>query len=69
MIDYDDEEVAELRRQRNHERRMRNALARHPDPRDPDHPIPDEPECCNQNCRPGRDCYGYEPRIRPTLNK
>ena len=39
--DYDRDEYDELRAQVRFERRLRNKLMRHPDPRDPDYPFDD----------------------------
>ncbi len=40
--DYDD-----LRAQVKFERRLRNKLMRHPDPRDPDYPLDDDDDDCD----------------------
>lgn len=65
MTEYDDE-AAGLRLQRDHERRMRNAMARYPDPRDPDHPGGDEepevtpcPWCGMPQVVPGKRTCGH----------
>ena len=40
--DYQQDEVNDLRAQVRFERRLRNKLMRHPDPRDPDYPFDDD---------------------------
>ena len=40
--DYDRDEYDDLRAQVRFERRLRNKLMRHPDPRDPDYPFDDD---------------------------
>lgn len=40
--DYQQDEVDDLRAQVRFERRLRNKLMRHPDPRDPDYPFDDD---------------------------
>ena len=40
--DYDRDEYDDLRAQVKFERRLRNKLMRHPDPRDPDYPLDDD---------------------------
>ena len=45
-MNYDAEfDMEELRAERAAERRYRNQLVRHPDPRDPDFPEPPEEDC------------------------
>lgn len=41
---YDEDELDDLRIEARAERQYRNRLARHPDPRDPHYPGPDEGE-------------------------
>ena len=40
--DYQQDELDDLRAQVRFERRLRNKLMRHPDPRDPDYPLDDD---------------------------
>lgn len=40
--DYDRDDYDDLRAQARFERRLRNKLMRHPDPRDPDYPFDDD---------------------------
>jgi len=40
--DYDHDDLDDLRAQVRFERRLRNKLMRHPDPRDPDYPLDDD---------------------------
>lgn len=40
--DYDRDDYDDLRAQARFERRLRNKLMRHPDPRDPDYPLDDD---------------------------
>ena len=40
--DYQQDELDDLRAQARFERRLRNKLMRHPDPRDPDYPFDDD---------------------------
>jgi len=42
LIEHDQDTIDELRAEVAHEKRLRARLAAHPDPRDPDHPEPDE---------------------------
>ena len=44
--DYQQDEINELRAQARFERRLRNKLMRHPDPRDPDYPFDDDDADC-----------------------
>ena len=44
--DYDRDELDDLRAQARFERRLRNKLMRHPDPRDPDYPLDDDDDDC-----------------------
>ena len=45
--DYQQDEVDDLRAQVRFERRLRNKLMRHPDPRDPDYPFDDDEDACD----------------------
>ena len=45
--DYQQDEVDDLRAQVRFERRRRNKLMRHPDPRDPDYPFDDDDDSCD----------------------
>ena len=45
MFDDYDDEIDDLRAQVRFERRLRNKLMRHPDPRDPDYPFDDDDAC------------------------
>lgn len=44
--DYQQDEINDLRAQVRFERRLRNKLMRHPDPRDPDYPLDDDDADC-----------------------
>ena len=44
--DYQQDEVDDLRAQVRFERRLRNKLMRHPNPRDPDYPFDDDADAC-----------------------
>ena len=52
--DYQQDEVDDLRAQVRFERRLRNKLMRHPDPRDPDYPFDDDDDACDTE---GNDDY------------
>ena len=43
--DYQQDDYDDLRAQVRFERRLRNKLMRHPDPRDPDYPLDDDDAC------------------------
>ena len=45
--DYQQDEVDDLRAQVRFERRLRNKLMRHPNPRDPDYPFDDDDDACD----------------------
>ena len=45
MFDDYDDDYDDLRAQVRFERRLRNKLMRHPDPRDPDYPLDDDDAC------------------------
>ena len=45
--DYDRSDYDDLRAQVRFERRLRNKLMRHPNPRDPDYPVDDDDDACD----------------------
>ncbi len=44
---FDDYDYDDLRAQVKFDRRLRNKLMRHPDPRDPDYPLDDDDDDCD----------------------
>ena len=42
IVDYDDPDIAELIAMDRYDRRLMARLLSHPDPRDPDYPLPEE---------------------------
>lgn len=56
--DYQQDEYDDLRAQVRFERRLRNKLMRHPDPRDPDYPLDDDDDAADIEEAEGHDYNG-----------
>ena len=58
MFDDYDDDYDDLRAQVRFERRLRNKLMRHPDPRDPDYPLDDDYDAADIGEAEGHDYNG-----------